>query len=63
MKISNKKCERSNPGKRSCELCDECIPIGEGDHLCTLEEPKVIIENYQPTAEYYWCKGKYFGER
>ncbi len=54
---------KNKKNKSCCERCVECIAIGEGDHICTVEEPKLIIESYSPAEEYYWCKGKHFEER
>lgn len=44
--------------KKECESCDECVPIGEGDFICTKEEPKIVLSDYIPTEEYGWCKGR-----
>lgn len=39
----------------TCEECEFCIPIGDGDFLC--EELGVIIaRDYLPTEEYQVCK-------
>lgn len=44
---------------RTCETCDHCVPVGEGDHICLAEsEPTLVLENYTPTDEYIACKGK-----
>lgn len=41
-----------------CEGCANFTPIGEGDHLCIAEdEPKVVLKDYIPTEDYYWCRG------
>ena len=36
---------------KKCEVCDECIAIGEGDHLCG-KTNKLVIEDYTPTDDY-----------
>lgn len=45
--------------KTRCEECINCIPLGEGDHLCD-ESPtmELVMEGYVPTEEYGWCNGK-----
>ena len=41
-----------------CINCENCIPIGEGDHICTeLDEPILVIEEYEPTDDYFACGG------
>lgn len=40
-----------------CEICDDCVYIGEGDSICTKDEPKIIITDFCiKTDEYGWCK-------
>lgn len=39
-----------------CENCSNCTAIGEGDYICIAEtEPKMVLCEYEPTDEYYWC--------
>ena len=45
----------------TCESCINCVPIGEGDHLCT-EKNEIVIEDYAPSDLYMICKGKNFEE-
>ena len=41
-----------------CLTCSNCIPIGEGDHICNeCSEPVIVISNYAPTEEYLKCGG------
>ena len=44
----------------TCEYCEEFTPIGEGDHICGEDPTKMPVSNYQPTEDYYWCKGRHF---
>lgn len=49
--------------ERTCHGCTNFVPIGGGDHLCIAEtEPKVIVEDYVTTEEFYWCGGDKFIE-
>lgn len=44
-----------------CEYCGNCIPIGEGDHVCNeCGEPVIVISDYEPAEDYLKCGGKYF---
>lgn len=45
---------------KKCELCDECVYIGEGDHICAGTEV-LVIEGYEPTDNYAFCEKN--GER
>ncbi len=40
--------------KGNCLECDECLPIGEGDHFCN-EVMNLVLEDYQPTIHYGGC--------
>lgn len=41
--------------QKDCLKCDECIPIGEGDHICGVNN-SLIIDEYEPTENYLWCQ-------
>lgn len=53
----------------SCETCDNCIAIGEGDHICHEVKsddgsPAIMpISEYAPTNDYLKCGGKKYAER
>ena len=52
--------------ERSCMTCMNCIPIGEGDHICDEAEDSddvLVLEDYTPAEAYMWCKGKRYTER
>ena len=38
----------------NCLECDNCIPIGEGDHFCDIVMD-VVLDDYQPTIHYGGC--------
>ena len=40
---------------KCCEQCEECIAIGEGDHIC-MEHEVMVIEGYEPTDNYVFCQ-------
>lgn len=47
--------------KACCECCSNCIPIGEGDHICDENhKPRLVISAYMPTEDYLHCRGHKF---
>ena len=42
---------------RVCNNCENCTYIGEGDSICILEEPVLILEDWTPTSDFYYCGG------
>lgn len=46
----------------NCETCFNCIPIGEGDHICDEcgGESVLVISDYIPTDDYLKCGGHYY---
>lgn len=44
----------------TCLFCSHFLPIGEGDHICDLEEPVLVMEDYEPTDDYFICGGAGF---
>lgn len=44
-----------------CLTCFNCIPVGEGDHICSeCGEPVVVISDYAPAEDYLKCGGEYY---
>ena len=42
----------------SCLGCANCIPIGEGDHICNeCGEPVIVFSGYVPAEDYLKCGG------
>ena len=46
--------------KMRCEECEEFTAIGEGDHICGIDPHRMPVSDYQPTEDYFWCKGAHF---
>ena len=46
-----------------CEGCAEFTPIGEGDHICGADPFRMVVSDYQPTDDYYWCEGRRFAKQ
>lgn len=47
------------PAMICCHNCEHCIYIGEGDYICD-ENNEIVIEDWMPTDDYFWCNGKSF---
>lgn len=46
---------------KSCMTCENCVCIGEGDHICT-EMTCLVLCEYEPSEDYFKCGGKYYNE-
>lgn len=47
--------------KADCTRCSNCIPMGEGDHICAeCEELVIVIAGYVPTEDFLKCGGSRF---
>lgn len=68
MELSDKDLEKLSKMK-TCDMCINCMYVEHGDMYCdlTIDEEKETVawvyDNYTPTDEYMWCKGKHFEER
>lgn len=45
--------------KRCCEMCENCVPLGEGDFVCS-ENQDIVISDYEGTEDYFSCSGQCF---
>lgn len=50
---------RSAPKEKCCYDGDHCIYIGDGDHLCDVDN-EIVVNDWEPTEEFYHCVGKDF---
>ena len=41
----------------ACITCEHCIYIGEGDYICDVDEPVLVMEEHLPSDDYYYCGG------
>lgn len=60
-KVKLNKFQKKHVMQRCSKCCENCInftPIGEGDHICIANEPVLILDDYMPTENYFYCKGK-----
>ena len=48
---------------KMCQNCEHCIYLCEGDFICDMDEPTLIMEDWQPTEDYYNCGGVDFEEQ
>ena len=56
-------CKKNKTNKILCENCENFVPIGEGDHVCTAGVPVIVVEEYAPSEDYFWCHGTEFLEK
>lgn len=51
--------ERKKPltKARNCYSCDHCTYLGGGDHMCDVDN-EIVVDAWDPTDEFYHCKGK-----
>lgn len=40
---------------KCCGTCANCVPIGDGDHICIADEPILVMSDYEPTENYNYC--------
>lgn len=40
-----------------CLNCDNCVYICEGDFICDVDEPVLVIDDWEPTDSYFCCNG------
>lgn len=61
--VKNKKKKVKKPKKvKTCDQCCNCQYIGEGDFVCMLNEPVIVMEDFCPNAEYMYCGGADYEE-
>ena len=52
--------KRKNPDyPQNCYVCEHCVYVGEGGYICDMSND-VVIEDWQPTDDFYCCDGKDF---
>lgn len=44
---------------KDCYSCDNCVYIGEGDHMCDVNN-MLVLDDFMPTDNYFWCDGDEF---
>lgn len=42
---------------KMCQNCEHCVYICEGDFICDMDEPILVMEDYTPTEDYLYCDG------
>ena len=50
---------KTKMAKGDCFNCGNCQYHSEGDSYCE-ENFEFVLEDWCPTDEYMWCKGKYW---
>ena len=44
-----------NNQPKICSTCANCIYIGEGDYICDVDEPILVMEDHMPNENYCTC--------
>lgn len=55
--MSKKKRKKRIENNNGCWECDELICLGEGDHICGLNN-ELVIDEYTPTEKFMCCKAE-----
>ena len=45
--------------EKCCHNCTHCLYVGEGDSVCD-EDYTLVLDDWEPTDDYYNCGGKNF---
>lgn len=40
---------------KCCLTCDHCVYIGEGDYICDVDEPTLVLSDWKPTDMFNCC--------
>lgn len=51
----SKRKRRKQP--KTCYECENCLYVGEGDHICDMSMT-IVISDWEPTDEFMCCKNK-----
>lgn len=43
---------------KQCNDCGNCLPIGEGDFICSEHPGSIVLENYEPGEDFCSVEGK-----
>lgn len=60
--MKKRRARRSAHKEKRCYDCDHCTYIGDGDHLCDLDN-EIIVNDWEPTEEFYHCGGRSFEQK
>ena len=51
--------KKKNTGPKTCDTCEHCVYICEGDYACMVEmPPKLVVDDWVQSDDYMWCGGK-----
>jgi hypothetical protein len=54
-----KKKRKPMTSERNCYNCTKCVYLSEGGYMCECNN-EVVIEDFEPTDDFYSCGGKEF---
>jgi len=57
--VSNRR-RVKRPIVKSCENCEHCTYIGDGDYVCFADpsDAQIVKSEHIPTDDYFCCEGK-----
>lgn len=59
-----RKNKRKKKRKGDCTTCFNANYCGEGCYICLEDvEPKIVMDEFQPTQDFNWCCGRKYEER
>lgn len=44
-----------NNQPKICSNCANCVYIGEGDYICDVDEPIIVMEDHMPNENFCAC--------
>ncbi|MBQ9113883.1 MAG: hypothetical protein IJY05_03065 [Clostridia bacterium] len=48
---------------KTCGGCSNGVYVSEGCTMCLVgDEPKVVMDDWEPTEDYMWCDGEHYDE-
>ena len=56
-KMKNKKKKSKETEFKICPTCTHCVYIGDGDYICDVDEPVIVMEEHIPNDNYWYCAG------
>ena len=55
--VVERKKKKQNKIPKICVTCAHCVYIGEGDYICDVDEPIIVMEEHCPNENFCYCGG------
>lgn len=56
-RLKKREKRRHSNVRRRCDNCGECTYVGDGGYWC-MEHCKLVMDDFEPTEDYFVCGGK-----